>query len=217
MGSKSDQAQSRGRLEPPLIKALAAISGRELASTTSPERGGLRCQEDAREIARRSRTRCGDTIIKDRDPGCAITRVRYPVLAFFGSKDDIGGEKDLARLTSSGRRLAHGPARVDTAMIANGDHEYVGEEAQAAQVITRWVQTEVESLSCCSRPDDRRLEPRRKRTPTTNTIRTPSYENLIANGQDSFASRKQEFRERGCMTALASATKFEAKAARTEA
>jgi hypothetical protein len=45
------------------------------------------------------------------------------------------------------RRLTHGPARVDTAMIANGNHEYVGyvgEEAQVAQAITRWIQTEVE-------------------------------------------------------------------------
>jgi pimeloyl-ACP methyl ester carboxylesterase len=77
-------------------------------------------------------------------PDAAITRVTCPVLAFFGSKDDIGGEKDLALLTSSVRRLAHGPAKVDTAMIANGNHEYVGEEAQVAQVITRWIETEVE-------------------------------------------------------------------------
>ncbi len=77
-------------------------------------------------------------------PDAAITRVTCPVLAFFGSKDDIGGEKDLALLTSSVRRLADGPARVDTAMIANGNHEYVGEEAQVAQVITRWIETEVE-------------------------------------------------------------------------
>jgi pimeloyl-ACP methyl ester carboxylesterase len=77
-------------------------------------------------------------------PDAAITRVACPVLAFYGSKDDIGGEKDLALLKSSVRRLAHGPASVDTAMIANGNHEYVGEEAQVAQVITRWIQTEVE-------------------------------------------------------------------------
>lgn len=77
-------------------------------------------------------------------PDAAITRVTCPVLAFFGSKDDIGGEKDLALLESSVRRLAHGPARVDTAMIANGNHEYVGEEAQVAQVITRWIETEVD-------------------------------------------------------------------------
>jgi pimeloyl-ACP methyl ester carboxylesterase len=43
-------------------------------------------------------------------PDAAITRVTCPVLAFFGSKDDIGGEKDLVLLTSSVRRLAHGPA-----------------------------------------------------------------------------------------------------------
>ena len=28
-------------------------------------------------------------------------------------------------------------------MIVNGDHEYVGEEAQVAQTITRWAETEV--------------------------------------------------------------------------
>lgn len=77
-------------------------------------------------------------------PDAAITRVTCPVLAFFGSKNDIGGEKDLALLTSSVRRLAHGPAKVDTAMIANGNHEYVGEEGQVAQVIARWIQTEVQ-------------------------------------------------------------------------
>ncbi len=74
-------------------------------------------------------------------PDAGITRVTCPVLAFFGSKDDIGGEKDLALLTSSVRRLAHGPAKVDTAMIANGNHEYVGQEAQVAQVIAQWIET----------------------------------------------------------------------------
>ena len=77
-------------------------------------------------------------------PDAGITRVTCPVLAFFGSKGDIGGEKDLALLTSSVRRLAHRPERVDTAMIAGGNHEYVGEEAQVAQVITRWIETEVD-------------------------------------------------------------------------
>ncbi len=77
-------------------------------------------------------------------PDAAITRIACPVLAFYGSKDDIGGEKDLALLTSSVRRLAHGPAKVDTAMIANGNHEYVGEEAQVARVIAQWIETEVQ-------------------------------------------------------------------------
>jgi pimeloyl-ACP methyl ester carboxylesterase len=76
-------------------------------------------------------------------PDAAITRVTCPVLAFFGSMDDIGGEKDLALLTSSVRRLPHGPATVDTAMIANGNHEYVGEEAQVAEKIAHWVEAEL--------------------------------------------------------------------------
>lgn len=73
----------------------------------------------------------------------AITRVTCPVLAFFGAKDDIGGEKELNLLTSSVRRLPRGPQKVDTAMVVNGNHEYVGEEAKVAQTIARWAETEV--------------------------------------------------------------------------
>ena len=76
-------------------------------------------------------------------PDPAIKEVTCPVLAFFGSKDDIGGEKELTLLKSSVRRLTRGPKTVDTAMIADGDHEYVGQEAQVAQVITRWIETRV--------------------------------------------------------------------------
>jgi pimeloyl-ACP methyl ester carboxylesterase len=75
-------------------------------------------------------------------PDAAITKVSCPVLAFYGAKDDIGGEKDLALLSASVRHLAHGPAKVDTAMITNGNHEYVGEETQVAQVIVHWITTE---------------------------------------------------------------------------
>jgi pimeloyl-ACP methyl ester carboxylesterase len=77
-------------------------------------------------------------------PDAAITKVRCPMLAFFGSNGDIGSEKDLALLTSSVRRLPSGPASVDTAMIANGNHEYVGEEAQVAQVISQWIESKVQ-------------------------------------------------------------------------
>lgn len=76
-------------------------------------------------------------------PNPAITRVTCPVLAFFGAKDDIGGEKELNLLTSSVRRLPRGPQKVDTAMVVNGNHEYVGEEAKVAQTIARWAETEV--------------------------------------------------------------------------
>src|SRR4051794_2693115 len=73
----------------------------------------------------------------------AITRVTCPILAFFGSKGDIGGQKELDLLKSSVQRLPHGPRRVGTTMIVNGDHEYVGEEAQVAQTIARWAEADV--------------------------------------------------------------------------
>src|SRR5713226_2483950 len=76
-------------------------------------------------------------------PNPAITRVTCPILAFFGSKGDIGGEKALNLLKSSVQRLSHGPRRVETTVIGNGDHEYVGEEAQVAQTIARWAEAEL--------------------------------------------------------------------------
>lgn len=78
-----------------------------------------------------------------RIPNPAVMRVSCPILAFFGSKGDIGGEKELELLKSSVQRLARGPRRVDTAMIEGGDHEYVGQEAQVAQTIARWAEAEV--------------------------------------------------------------------------
>jgi pimeloyl-ACP methyl ester carboxylesterase len=76
-------------------------------------------------------------------PNPAVTRVTCPILAFFGSKDDIGGEKELTLLKSSVERLSRGPRRVDTTMIKNGTHEYVGEEAQVAQAIAHWAEVEL--------------------------------------------------------------------------
>jgi pimeloyl-ACP methyl ester carboxylesterase len=75
--------------------------------------------------------------------GPAVTRVTCPILAFFGSNGDIGGEKELNLLKSSVQRLSRGPRRVDTTMIVNGNHEYEGEEAQVAQIIARWAETEL--------------------------------------------------------------------------
>lgn len=74
-------------------------------------------------------------------PDPAVMRVRCPILAFFGTKDDVGAEKELNLLKSSIKRLTRGPSRVDTAMIQNGNHEYVGEEAQVAQTIAMWADT----------------------------------------------------------------------------
>jgi pimeloyl-ACP methyl ester carboxylesterase len=72
----------------------------------------------------------------------AVLRVHCPLLAFFGTRGDIGGEKELDMLKSALRRFSDSP-KLETAMIVNGDHEYVGEEAQVAQKIAHWIEAEV--------------------------------------------------------------------------
>jgi hypothetical protein len=76
-----------------------------------------------------------------RTPNPAVSRVRCPILAFFGGKGDIATQEALNLLKTSIHRLKSGPSRVDTSMIQNGDHEYVGEEAQVAQTIAAWAAT----------------------------------------------------------------------------
>ncbi len=71
-------------------------------------------------------------------PNPGVTRVRCPLLAFFGTRGDVGTEADLELLKSSIRRQSSGPSRVDTVMIAHADHMYQGEEAQVAQTIAKW-------------------------------------------------------------------------------
>lgn len=73
----------------------------------------------------------------------AVMRVTRPMLAFYGTKGDVGNENTLNLLRSSAQRLAAGPPRISTAMIANGDHEYVGEEAQVARKVAEWAETEL--------------------------------------------------------------------------
>jgi pimeloyl-ACP methyl ester carboxylesterase len=74
-------------------------------------------------------------------PNPAVTRIRCPVLAFFGTKEDVGTEADLKLLTTCIQRQSSGPSRVDTIMIRNADHMYTGEEAQVAQTIAQWADT----------------------------------------------------------------------------
>jgi pimeloyl-ACP methyl ester carboxylesterase len=76
-------------------------------------------------------------------PDPAVVRVTCPILAFYGSKGDVGGERELHLLKTSVQRLSAGPRKVDTAMIANGDHMYAGEEAQVAQTIAQWAEREL--------------------------------------------------------------------------
>jgi len=76
-----------------------------------------------------------------RTENAAVTRVRRPILAFFGDKGDIATQEALNLLKTSIHRLKSGPSRVDTCMIQGGDHEYVGQEAQVAQTIAAWAAT----------------------------------------------------------------------------
>lgn len=67
-----------------------------------------------------------------------ISRVRVPLLAFFGTRDDVGGQADLDTIISTVARQQGGIARVTTALIDGGDHMYTGRESEVAQVIAGW-------------------------------------------------------------------------------
>jgi alpha-beta hydrolase superfamily lysophospholipase len=69
----------------------------------------------------------------------AVTRVRTPLLAFYGSKNDVGSMADLERLRALMAKHSVGPVRVDTAVVQDGDHDYAGQEAQVASILANWV------------------------------------------------------------------------------
>lgn len=71
-----------------------------------------------------------------KNPG--VTRIRCPLLAFFGTNGDVGNEAELDILKSSIQRQSSGPSRVNTVMIQNADHMYTGEESQVAHAIAVW-------------------------------------------------------------------------------
>ena len=70
-----------------------------------------------------------------------ITRIHCPLLAFFGTRGDVGGEKELELLKSCIKRQPSGPVRVDAVMIRGADHMYDGEERQVAESIAKWTGT----------------------------------------------------------------------------
>jgi len=70
-------------------------------------------------------------------PSDAITRLRAPVLAFFGTDDDVGSQEELDLLKSAMARQAGAPP-LTTALIRGADHMYSGQEQQVADVIARW-------------------------------------------------------------------------------
>ena len=67
-----------------------------------------------------------------------MARLACPLLAFFGTRGDVGGEADLELVTSSLSRLSNTRSRVETRLIERADHMYTGEEAQVAQTIRDW-------------------------------------------------------------------------------
>jgi pimeloyl-ACP methyl ester carboxylesterase len=71
-------------------------------------------------------------------PNPAIQRIHTPLLAWFGSKEGAAAA-DLGRLKSLIARQGQGPVRVDTQIIENADHDYDGQEAQVARVLTGWI------------------------------------------------------------------------------
>ena len=67
-----------------------------------------------------------------------ISRVRVPLLAFFGTRGDVGGQADLDAIRSAVARQHGDMTRVTTTLIDGADHMYSGRESQVAQVIARW-------------------------------------------------------------------------------
>ena len=69
----------------------------------------------------------------------AITRVRTPLLAFYGSNADVGSNTDLERMRTLISKHSGGPTHVDSAIIHDADHDYRGQEAQVALLLANWI------------------------------------------------------------------------------
>lgn len=73
----------------------------------------------------------------------AVTKLGCPLLAFFGTRGDVGGQADLDIVKATPARLSISNLRVDTALIDGADHMYTGEEDQVARVVDAWVRRAV--------------------------------------------------------------------------
>lgn len=67
-----------------------------------------------------------------------VTRLGCPLLAFYGTRGDVGGEADLELVRSAPARLSIKALAIETRMIDGADHMYTGEEGQVAAVISDW-------------------------------------------------------------------------------
>ena len=132
-------------LHPPddaaLIKqATAACRGREGRRPATPSGTLVPVVHQRRDVSRSGADTAGAARhLRRVEHDAAIASITCPLLAFFGTRDDVGGDADLAVVKATSRRLETGPSRITTATIARGDHMYAGEEAQVAQVIADWL------------------------------------------------------------------------------
>jgi len=70
-------------------------------------------------------------------PNAGITKINCPILAFYGTNNDVGSERDLDSLQSNLARQSL-KVKLTATMIKNADHMYTGEETQVADIITKW-------------------------------------------------------------------------------
>jgi hypothetical protein len=75
-------------------------------------------------------------------PSPGVIRLKCPILAFFDTTDDVGGQGDLDAVKASLQRFPGSP-KLDTTMISGGGHEYNGQATQVADKIARWVEGNV--------------------------------------------------------------------------
>ena len=72
-------------------------------------------------------------------PKPAVSRVRTPFLAFYGTRGDVGTVADLERVRTLIAKHPGGPTQIETAMIKDGDHDYSGQEQQVGRVLADWM------------------------------------------------------------------------------
>ncbi len=70
-------------------------------------------------------------------PRAGITKINCPILAFYGTNNDVGSKRELDSLQSNLTRQSL-KVKLTTTMITNADHMYTGEETQVADIITKW-------------------------------------------------------------------------------
>lgn len=73
-----------------------------------------------------------------RSQEAGVTRLTCPLLAFYGTRGDVGSQADLDVIKSAPARLSVPGLAVETHLIEGADHMYTGEEAQVAAVISDW-------------------------------------------------------------------------------